>query len=381
MRGSVVKRKSSWTFVVDYGVDVETGKRRQIRRSGFRTRKEAEAALRKTIDTLTEGTYVERSTETVGEYLARWLETLRLSQRVRPTTVKSYRESLARLLPLIGAVPLQALRPVHVEEAYAVLLSRDTHKGKPPHPGTVVRSHRALHKALVDAERLGLVARNVARHVLLPTVPAPSNASKVWTADQLRQFLEATRNDALHAAYVLAATTGMRRGEVAALRWQDIDLDNARLRVEQSVSTVYGVLVFNPPKTKKGVRTIALDAGTVAVMRSHRVAQAERRLALGSSWVDTGRVFTREDGTLLHPDVLSNRFDAQVAMLDLPRITIHGLRHTWATLALEKGIHPKIVSERLGHSTIAITLDIYSRVLPRMDADAASAVAGDLFAP
>src|SRR5688572_33069297 len=100
MRGSVVKRKSSWTFVVDYGVDVETGKRRQIRRSGFRTRKEAEAALRKTIDTLTEGTYVERSTETVAEYLTRWLETLRLSQRVRATTVKSYRESLARLLPL-----------------------------------------------------------------------------------------------------------------------------------------------------------------------------------------------------------------------------------------------------------------------------------------
>ena len=381
MRGSVVKRKSSWTFVVDYGIEVATGKRRQIRRSGFRTRKEAEAALRKTIDTLTEGTYVERSTETVGEYLTRWLEPLRLSQRVRATTLKSYRESLARLLPLIGPVPLQALRPVQVEEAYAALLARPTHKGKPTHPGTVVRSHRALHKALVDAERLGLVARNVARHVLLPSVPAPSNASKVWTAEQLRTFLDATRNDALHAAFVLAATTGMRRGEVAALRWEDIDLDNARLRVEQSVSTVYGVLVFNPPKTKKGIRTVALDAGTVAVMRSHRVAQAERRLALGSSWIDTGRVFTREDGTLLHPDVLSNRFDARVATLDLPRITIHGLRHTWATLALEKGIHPKIVSERLGHSTIAITLDIYSRVLPKMDAEAASAVAGDLFAP
>jgi integrase len=180
---------------------------------------------------------------------------------------------------------------------------------------------------------------------------------------------------------VLAATTGMRRGEVAALRWKDIDFDEARLRVEQSVSAVDGVLVFNPPKTKKGIRTVALDTGTVAVMRTHRVAQAERRLAFGSSWVDTGRVFTREDGTLLHPDVLSNRFDARVATLDLPRITIHGLRHTWATLALEKGIHPKIVSERLGHSTIAITLDTYSRVLPKMDAEAASAVAGDLFAP
>ena len=211
---------------------------------------------------------------------------------MRATTVKSYRESLARLLPLIGAVPLQALRPVHVEEAYVALLARDTHRGRPTHPGTVVRSHRALHKALVDAERLGLVA-NVALDDPSPSVPAPSNASKVWTVDQLRHFLEATRNDALHAAFVLAATTGMRRGEVAALRWQDIDLDDARLRVEQSVSTVYGVLVFNPPKTKKGIRTVVLDAGTVAVMRQASRRRLNADSALGSSWVDTGRVFTR----------------------------------------------------------------------------------------
>lgn len=124
---------------------------------------------------------------------------------------------------------------------------------------------------------------------------------------------------------------------------------------------------------------LTLDSGTLTILKAHRRRQAERQLALGSAWEDTGRVFTREDGSLLHPDVLSKRFDVRIGRSGLPRITFHGLRHTWATMAMEKGIHTKVVSDRLGHANISVTLDIYSKVRPAMDARAAEVVAAELF--
>lgn len=381
MRGSVTKRGASWSFVVDRGIDPATGRRRQQRRSGFRTRKEAEAALRTTISALTDGTFVERTDETVDEYLTSWLAGLTAGRRVKPKTAQSYSECVARLRPELGAIRLQALRAVDIERAYATLLTTGGRKGTGLHPRTVLHTHRALHTALASAERLGLVARNVARNVALPSVPASDSVDNVWTSDQLRRFLESSAAEPLYPAFVLAATTGMRRGEVAALRWIDVNLDAALVSVEQSVIPVGGELVFSPPKTKKGVRQVSLDGGTIAVLRAHRKRQAERQLSAGSAWVETGRVFTREDGSHLHPDVLSKRFDRWVRRAGLPRITFHGLRHTWATMAMEKGIHTKVVSERLGHANISVTLDIYSKVRPAMDAHAAETVAADLFTP
>ena len=379
MRGSVTKRGSSWSFVVDRGIEPTTGRRRQQRRSGFRTRKEAEEALRRTISSLTDGTFVERTDETIDEYFTRWLAGLTASRRVKPKTVKTYTECLARLRPELGPVRLQALRPVDIERTYVDLLSSGGREGRGLHPRTVLHTHRVLHTALADAERLGLVARNVAHRVAVPTVPVLTSVDNVWTAEELRTFLESTAEELFYPAFVLAATTGMRRGEVAALRWIDLDLDTGVLRVAESVIPVGRELVFTPPKTKKGVRVVTLDSGTLAVMKAHRKRQAERQLAAGSAWEDTGRVFTREDGSLIHPDLLSKRFDRWVARSGLPRITFHGLRHTWATLAMEKGIHTKVVSDRLGHANISVTLDIYSKVRPAMDAHAAEVVAADIF--
>jgi len=381
MRGSVSKRRASWSFVVDRGIDPATGRRRQQRRSGFRTRKEAEAALRSTIAALTDGTFVERTDETVDEYLTNWLTGLTAGRRVKPKTAQSYAECVRRLRPELGAIQLQALRAADIERAYSTLLTTGGREGKGLHPRTVLHTHRALHAALASAERLGLVARNVARNVALPSVPASTSVDNVWTTEELKAFLESSASELYYPAFVLAATTGMRRGEIAALRWVDLDLDSGVLRVEQSVIPVGGELVFSTPKTKKGVRQVSLDLGTVAVLRAHRKRQAERQLAAGSAWVETGRIFTREDGSHLHPDVLSKRFDAWVRRAGLPRITFHGLRHTWATMAMEKGIHTKVVSERLGHANISVTLDIYSKVRPAMDAHAAETVAADLFAP
>jgi len=380
MRGSVTKRGASWSFVVDRGIDPATGRRRQQRRSGFRTRKDAEEALRRTISSLVDGTFVERTDETVDAYLTAWLTGLTAGRRVKAKTVQSYAECVARLRSELGPIRLQALRPIDIERTYSVLLSTGGREGTGLHPRTVLHTHRVLHKALSDAERLGLVTRNVAQRVALPSMPALTSVDNVWATDELRQFLEFAGAEPLYAAFVLAATTGMRRGEVAALRWIDLDLDAALLRVEESVIPVGGTLVFSTPKTKKGIRQVSLDAGTIAVLRAHRIRQTERRLAAGPAWVETGRVFTREDGSHIHPDVLSKRFDRWVRRSGLPRITFHGLRHTWATMALEKGIHTKVVSERLGHANISVTLDVYSKVRPALDAAAAELVAAELFA-
>jgi integrase len=177
------------------------------------------------------------------------------------------------------------------------------------------------------------------------------------------------------------ATTGMRRGEALGLRWADVDLDAARLAVRQTVIEVNHKIEFSMPKTAKGRRTIALDAPTVEVLREHRKRQAAQRLEFGPGWADHDLVFADYDGSPLMPERFSSRFGEQVKKLGLPPISPHSLRHTWATLALPAGVHPKVVQERLGHANVNITLDIYSHVTGPLHSDAAEQVAGLVFGP
>ena len=198
----------------------------------------------------------------------------------------------------------------------------------------------------------------------------------------LRGFIEASRlaDDRLHALWVVLATTGMRRGEALGLRWSDVDLDTGRLRVVQTIVQTRSLVTVGQPKTDRGRRSVALDQGTVAALRDHRRRMLEERLLVGADFDDLGLVFHQPDGTWLQPDAVSAAFLRRVRRDGLPRLTLHGLRHTWATLALERGVHPRVVQERLGHSTIAITLGIYSHVSPTLHDEAAQLVA-DLVMP
>ena len=175
----------------------------------------------------------------------------------------------------------------------------------------------------------------------------------------------------------LLATTGMRRGEALGLRWSDLDLDAARLRVVQTIIQTRSKVMIGEPKTAQGRRPIALDKGTIAVMREHRRRMLEERMLIGPDFDDQGLVFHQPDGSWLHPDAVSEMFLRRVRRYGLERLTLHGLRHTWATLALERGIHPRVVQERFGHSTISITLGMYSHVGPTLH-DEAAALVGDL---
>jgi integrase len=202
-----------------------------------------------------------------------------------------------------------------------------------------------------------------------------------WSDTQARAFLDAVAGDRLYSMWVLFLTTGVRRGELAGLRWGDVDLDRATMAIVRNrVSAGRGKAVStHQPKTRRGRRNVALDVTSVAVLRAHRTAQIEERMRLGPAWVDSGYVFCGIDGAALHPDTITATFKSIIRNLDVPQIRLHDLRHTSATLALKAGIHPKVVSERLGHATVSITLDLYSHVLDGMQAEAAEQIGAVVF--
>jgi integrase len=208
-----------------------------------------------------------------------------------------------------------------------------------------------------------------------------SREMKTWTPEELRVFLGAMAGHRLKAAYLLAATTGMRRGEVLGVRWSDLDVARRRLAVRQTVTSVNYRIEFGTPKTARSRRSIALDSGTVTALLQHRARQAVEREAVSWRYQDNDLIFAKLDGSPIHPDYFSQCFDRTVAKLDVPRIRLHDLRHTHATLGLAAGIPPKVMSDRLGHATVAFTLDIYTHAIPQMESDAADQMGQLIFGP
>jgi integrase len=203
---------------------------------------------------------------------------------------------------------------------------------------------------------------------------------QTWSSDQLKTFTEAAQGSRMRHAFTILATTGMRRGEALGLRWNDIDFDSAQIAIVQTISVVEGKVVVGVPKTAGSRRTVYVHDATIAALRQQRQLQAEERLAAGPAWsTDNDLVFRSPTGAPVNPDWFSRHFDRIVASTDVPRIRLHDLRHTNATISLKAGVHPKIVSERLGHSSIAITLDLYSHVTPGISRDAAATVEAMMF--
>jgi integrase len=246
-------------------------------------------------------------------------------------------------------------------------------------PRTVRYIATIIHRALKDAVKWRRLERNPADAADPPRPSASRSASMVtWSAEQLRDYLQRTQaaNDRYHALWVLLATTGMRRGEALGLRWTDLELDTGVASVVQTVIVVDHHVQLGSPKTAQGTRTVDLDAGTITALKAHRKRQVEERMMVGSGWRDHGLVFCKVDGNPLHPERVSRELARRIERWKLAPLTLHGLRHTWATLALKAGVHPKVVQERLGHANIGITLGTYSHVTAGMQREAAEAVAG-----
>lgn len=198
---------------------------------------------------------------------------------------------------------------------------------------------------------------------------------KTWNAQQLKEFLASVKDERLSPLWHLLAMTGMRRGEALGLRWEDVDLEAGRLSVRRALIPMGAAVIVSEPKTAKSRRSIALDPGTVEALKAQAQRQLDDQDEWGQAWNDSGLVFTREDGEAWHPEVVSRLFRQAMKRSLLPVVRLHDPRHTHATLALRAGIHLKVVSERLGHATIAITLDTYSHAIPAMQEEAAAKIA------
>lgn len=380
--GSIKKdqRTGGYYFVVDVAQPGEP--RRQLKRR-FRTYREARAALTEVLTDVDRGTFVRPDKLTLAGWVEQWLPVLRT--RVRPSTALSYERNLRlHVLPRLGSRPLQSLRSGDLTALYAALLEngRLNHRGE--HigglsPRSVQYIHTIASACLRAAVEGDLLQRSPAERAKPPRPEAGARrheAFRAWTGAELAAFLERTTHQRHHAAWHLLAMTGLRRGEALALGWDAVDLEAGSVSVRRILTDVVaGEPVWSDPKTDRGRRLITLDTTTVAKLRAHRVAQAEERLAVGPGYRDLGLVFAMPDGRPVHPERFSREFVQTVARSGLPQIRLHDLRHTWASLALQAGVHPKVVQERLGHSNIAITLDIYSHLIPAMQTDAADRVA------
>lgn len=305
--------------------------------------------------------------ETVASFLTTWVHGQR--RRLRAGTWRRYEQYVrVHTLPALGRVPLAKLGPQHLEKLYEERLSAGLS------PTTVHHLHTTIHRALSQAMRWGLVARNVAELVDPPRDARHEMA--VLSTDQVKQLLAAAAGGPVEALLTLAVTTGMRRGELLGLRWRDVDLDRGAVAVRGSLQKSFeGDLKIAAPKTPRSKRQIELSETALAALRRHRKKQTERRLLLGAEWTADDLVFPSAIGRPQEGrHLVYGQLNPLLVKAGLPRIRFHDLRHTAATLMLARGIHPKIVSEMLGHSTIGITLDLYSHVTPTMQRQAAAAM-------
>lgn len=396
-------------------------RRRQIRKRGF-TRKTgkggADTWLAEQIRSVERGSHVDPSKETLREFVEEvWLPALRVS----PNTFKHYEEVMrCRVLPALGEVLIQRIDVPRVDTMLKDLEERGGRYGKGLSPKSVLHAYYTLNAALNAARAWDHVSRNILERVDPPKVP--HREMSVWSADQMRSFLEwleaqpevapevlngmqrlprVAQGRRLLPMWSLAMTTGMRREELLGLRWSDIDWETGTISIDWAFAEgKKWQFIYKRPKTNPKARDnasqrkLAIDHRTLAVLRAWRTRQMEERLRAGANWVDDLRhrfeypdgeptqldlVFRDVDGDVLEPRRISDIFPVLAKQSPLPRITLHDVRHSYATMMLLSGVHPKIVSQRLGHATVAITLDLYSWVLPSVDGEAAERGAELLF--
>jgi integrase len=369
MKGHLRERSPGhWAIILDIP-DPKTGKRRRKWHSFKGTKRQAQIESARIISVVQAGSYLEPSKTTVAEYLDKWLE--HVKAQVSPRTAERYGE-LARknIAPLIGTVALTKLTPMAISTAYSTALAsgrRDGGGGLAPR--TVHHCHRVLKQALGQAVRWELLSRNPADAVDPPKVERTSMTT--YDLKQTGELIEAMRGTGLFIPTLLAVLLGMRRGEIAALRWRSVDVEAGQVAVVESAEQMNGTVRLKPPKSGRA-RTVALAQTIIEELRAHRIAQAQELLKLGIRLTDDHFVCAHADGRMMQPTWITHEWVRLIRGTALPTYRFHDLRHAHATHLLASGAHPKVASERLGHSKIGITLDLYSHVMPNMQEHAAA---------
>ena len=373
MRGHIKQRsKGSWTIWLELERD-PTGKRRQKTVTVHGTKREAQQKLTELQGSLDKGTYITPAKTTVGEFLRRWLRDYAMTN-VRPRTYEGYQMILeVHIIPALGGIPLPKLQPAKIQEYYARALKEGRRDGKGGLSArSVLSHHRVLRQALAYAVKWGLLVRNPAEAV---DPPRPVN-KEMTTLDErgVDAFLDAAEQTPFYHLFHLATYTGLRRSELLGLRWKDVDLNLGTLSVTQVMHRLQdGRVVFQEPKTAKSRRQVSLSPETAITLRNHKVQQEQQARIMGADQDGDSLVFSKVDGAPLSPITGNHTFARTIRKAGLEGVRLHDLRHTHASLMMKRGAFPKVIQERLGHSSIAVTMDIYSHLLPGMQEAAALA--------
>ena len=364
MAGQIIKRGESWLVRVFLGRDTN-GKRKFHNKTVKGTKKDAQKALNSMLRDADLGLLGNSQKQTLNEYLDVWLETI-AKPRLQYRTFKDYGDLLRRYVrESLGNTKLSDLKAVHIQKLYGEMLERGLS------PRIVRYTHATLSSALKEAVKLDILPRNVATLVQLPKMNPKE--MDVLSKDETILFLETLEGERLATVFSFALASGMRCQEYLGLQWKDINFEQGTATVQRAVvwHRTGGGWHFSQPKTAKSRRTVPLPSSVMQELRRHRIRQNEERLKLGASWHQNDLVFPSEIGTPLNPPNVTRHFKRILKKAKIrTSIRLYDLRHTTATLLLQAGINPKIVSERLGHSTITLTLDVYSHVLPNMQQDA-----------
>jgi integrase len=364
MRDGIIKRGATWSYVVREK-DPATGKTRPRWVGGFSTRTAAKAARDGARNAVNTGTYVAPQDVTVGAYLDRWLEAH--SVELKPSTVWSYRAKIDLYLkPAIGNDRVQELNPSGLSVKWKQLYEHGGKDGKPVSVRTVEFARAVLRRAMADAVLDRVITVNPVIGSKLPKRDGKPQHT-TWSGPQLAEFLESVEGHRWFPLWQLAAATGMRRGELCGLRWIDVDLDTGIVSVERSTTQLGQRRVTTTPKNHER-RKIKIDSRTVAVLRAWRKQQAAERLQWGPAYVDAeGLVFTWENGAPVLPDYVTKAFGKAQTGIGLPRLVVHGLRHSHVTTLLRNGVPVHIVAKRVGHKDPSVTLSTYADVIPDDD--------------
>lgn len=370
-----IRQRAAGAFELRYtlGTDPATGKRRTATATVRGTRKDAERELRRLLRTVDTGEHVDPTRMTVGEWLATWLAAIR--EEVSPKSHERYGEIVANYLsPALGALPIAKLAPVDIQRVYTGWATGGRRDGKPGglSPQTRRHMHRILRSALARAVEQQIIVRNPADAFRKRMPKVERREMTALTTEQAQRLLDAIKHTRVYWPVLIALATGARRGEILAIRWKNMGDNSGVARIVESLEQTKAGLRFKPPKSGKA-RAISLPSFAIEELRRWKRKQAEELLQLGVRQTGDTLVCARADGAPMQPRSLTHEFTVMMARIkDIPRARFHDLRHSHATQLLLAGVHPKIAQERLGHSTISITLDLYSHVTETMQEDAAA---------
>jgi len=363
MRGHIRERSPGhWAIVID-SRDA-TGQRKRRWHSFAGTKRQAQIECARLISEMQGGGAVDPSRVTVAEFLDRFQHDW-VAVHVSAHSAGRYRGALGRVRRHLGAAQVQKVRPAHVAGFYAALSRAGLA------PATIRLVHGVLHRALRAAKEWGVIRDNVTENVDPPS--APDRETQMLQPDQARELLQRLRGHPLHLLASLALATGMRRNEMLALRWRDVDLNAGKLTVEQSLeqTRTHGIRI-KAPKTRKGRRTISLPASAVTELRGHWRVQQEQRLALGIGRAPPDSpVLATLDGKPQSPNAVTKAWPVAMAAIGMSGVTLHSLRHTHASMLIASGVDILTVSRRLGHSSPTITLGVYGHLVHGTDDHAA----------